>query len=476
MGRMAREGIGMASGEKLNLLRTFLGSLPVGLAEGLARAVEVDRMNNGTGLPHDTILESLRPTLRDGDKNARALTPLRLFCRPFEDLLTNDQRSQKQKGRILRSSITPVWNWLAQDLLPEEAQAYAVAVKTAALGCGTDEVLDRAAAFWQAAAQALGERLATESGRRAAQRALKEEAAVADAQEMALMLGVGPDIYDLQQRLPQILPALTEDVVKAFRDTYDRLMQTAPDAAPYLPLVVMSRLEKPWEALRLPLGAAGDTAEDSPAESDTGLAGEVLFATVEAHSAAVRAATPHRFDADTLISHIEQFAELSNGVIKEVELRRDGVWGLRLVKDRATVAEAMDGFMQRTPQEIMAALPMRAEEDGSFRLPDISSPSDPEKSDRALCYARLLAGCRRFAGAASFGASLKRADEEALGALKTYNEEIVRGLRDLAEEERINAEQYAALATELTTILISHEQGEPMGRHGRTDEAPSMAA
>jgi hypothetical protein len=466
----------MASREKLNLLRSFLGSLPVGLAEGLARAVEVDRMNNGTGLPHDAILESLRPTLRDGDKNARALTPLRLFCRPFEDLLTNEQRSQKQKGRILRSSITPVWNWLAQDLLPEEARAYAVAVKTAALGCGADDVLTRAAEFWRAAAQVLGEKLATESGRKAARRALKEEEAiVADVQEMTLMLSVGPDICVLQEQLPHLIPALTEEVVKTFRDTYDRLMQTAPDAASYLPLVVMSRLERPWEALRLPLSVAG-APEDSAGESDTGLVGEVLFATVEAHSAAVRAAMPQRFDADTLISHLEQFAELSNGVIKEVELRRDGVWGLRLVKDRATVAEAMDGFMQRTPQEIVAALPMRAEADGSARLPDISSPSDPEKSDRALCYARLLAGCRRFAAAASFGASLKRADEEALAALKTYNEEIVRGLRDLSEEERINAEQYAALATELTTILISPEEGQPVGGHGRSDEAPSMAA
>src|SRR5256885_886040 len=153
MGRMAREGIGMASREKINLLRTFLGSLPVGLAEGLARAVEVDRMNNGTGLPHDTILESLRPTLRDGDKNARALTPLRLFCRPFEDLLINKQFGQKQKGRIPRSSITPVWNWLAQDLLPAAATSSALAVQTAAFCRGADPLPSPAAHVLHGAAQ-----------------------------------------------------------------------------------------------------------------------------------------------------------------------------------------------------------------------------------------------------------------------------------------------------------------------------------
>src|SRR5256885_10215310 len=124
----------------------------------------------------------------------------------------------------------------------------------------------------------------------------------------------------------------------------------------------------------------------------------------------------------------------------------------------------------------MAALPMREADEGGARVPDISSRADADKSDRALCYARLLAGCRPLAVAASFGASLNRADGEILAALKSYNEEIVRGLRDLSDEERINAEQYAALATELTAILVWAEDGEHIGRHRRIDAASSMAA
>ena len=69
---------------------------------------------------------------------------------------------------------------------------------------------------------------------------------------------------------------------------------------------------------------------------------------------------------------------------------------------------------------------MRDEENGGPRVPDVSLTADAEKSDRALCYARLLAGCRSFAAAASFGASLKRADDDAAAALKHFNEAIVR--------------------------------------------------
>jgi hypothetical protein len=134
----------MATRETTELLRSFLGSLPEGIASRLARAVEVDKLNNGTVLPHELILESLRPTLRtSADHATRTQTPLRVFCRPFEDLLTNEPRTQKQKGRILRSSITPVWNWLAQELIPDQVNSYAIAVKTAILGYRADEMRDK---------------------------------------------------------------------------------------------------------------------------------------------------------------------------------------------------------------------------------------------------------------------------------------------------------------------------------------------
>src|SRR5436305_12615710 len=159
----------MASRERTELLRSFLGSLPVGIATRVARAVEVDKLNNGRVLPHELILQSLRPTLQtSADHATRTPTPLRVFCRPFEDLLSNAPRTQKQKGRISRSSITPVWNWLAQEVIPEPVNAYAIAVKTAILGYRTDEMREKTTEFWKVAAGAIRAKLATDSGYKAA--------------------------------------------------------------------------------------------------------------------------------------------------------------------------------------------------------------------------------------------------------------------------------------------------------------------
>lgn len=467
----------MASREKIDLLRSFLGSLPAGLAGHLARAVEADRMNQGSLLPHDLILESLRPALRAGHQVERTQTPMRVFCRPFEDLLVNERR-QKQKGRIARASITPVWNWLAQDVMPEALNEYALGIKTAALGYRAGEIRERTRDFWKLASGVIRAQLASDSARRAARQKLESDMAVEDAREMGLMLSAAPEICDLQDALPRQLASLSDDTIQTFRAAYDKVAESNADAAPYLPLVVMNRLEHPWEALRLPLTVSRTTKETLVANTDMGLVGEVLFGAIEMHAAAILSAKPNQFTSDALLGHIEGFTTLSAGVAKEVELRRDGVWGQRLIKDRAAVAETMDGFMDRAPREILAALPMQktGAAGAGPKTPDMSRPSDPEKADRAIGYARLIAGCRRFAAAGSFAASLKRADEEAGIALKSYNEDIVRELRNASEENRINAEQYAAVATELTTILFSPEEGDFMRRRGRAAISAPIAA
>lgn len=463
----------MASNEKVDILRSFLGSLPEALASRLARVVEVDRMNNGTGLPHDLILDSLRPVLRKAEPEQRTSTPIRAFCRPFEDLLVNDAPRDKRKGQITRSSITPVWNWLAQVLIPDALNAYSLAVKMAVLAGRADEMREKTDEFWQTSARAIREKLASEPGRKAARAALGGDTGIADALEMATMLCAAKEVCELQDRLPKTIPSLTEDLIQIFRDVYDRVMQSAPEAGGYLPLVVMKRLEHPWEALRLPLNISRNSQETLIAATDMGLVGEVLFGLLEHHAAVIRAARPNQFNADTIISHLEGFTGLSNGMVKEVELRRDGNWGQRLIKDRAAVADVMQGFMERAAKEISAALP--TQKSGSYaggpRVPDFSKPSDPEKTDRALSYARLIAGCRKLASAASFAAALKNADEEVGVALESYNDNLVREMRSVGEDVRLNAEQFFAIAIELTATLFSFDEGEFLRRRGRAATA-----
>lgn len=465
----------MVQSDKARLLAAFLGTLPEEVAVRLAKAVELDRLADGKALPHDLILAGLRPVLRRAERAERTPTPLRLFCQPFQDLLSSEPRKEKLAGRIAHTSINPVWKWLVQTALPEETMQFFNEVKADILGYRVDNANLRAHEFWPSASKAILECLA--SAPKASRTALGGDAAVADAREMALLLAVGGEIAELQKKISRSAPTLSEEMLRALREIYDAVMRKSPDAAPYVAVVVMNRLSRPWEALRLPLAVSRQAQDTLISSTDMGLVGEILFAEIEEHAVAVRSAHQQHFDAESLVTHIAAFAMLSNGLVKEVEMRRAGKWGQRLLKDRAAIAEVMDDYMKRAPREILAALPtLKA---GAFsggpRPPDITREFDPHKAERAVRFAKLIAGCRSFAASGSFGASLADAQDEVSAALRSYGEGMLRELKAVEGERRTHALQHFTLAADLTALLTSAEEGEFLRRRGRAAMAQAAA-
>jgi hypothetical protein len=468
----------MIQAAKAQQLMEFLGKLPESLAVRLAKAVELDRLAEGVALPHDLIMNGLRPVLRRASGVERMPAPLRQFCLPFQDLLSPAVRKEKQPGRIARSSIHPVWRWVSQSLIPDESAAYCDGVKADVLGFRQDNARLRAREYWPIASAAILTALGAETGRKTARAALGSDLVVADAREMALLLAVGREIVELQNKLPKPTPALSEEGLWMLRTVYDGMVRTVPDAAPFVAVVAMNRLERPWEALRLPLLISRQSQDTLISNTDMGLVGEILLGEIETHAVAIRTARQPQFDADELVDHIAKFATLTNGMVKEVEMRRDGHWGPRLLKDRAALADVMNGYMQRAPREILAALPTL--KSGSYaggpRVPDISRALDAEKYERAIRYGRLVQGCARYAAAASFGASLAKTQDEVVTALLSYSEDILRELRAAEGDRRKHALQYFELTAELTELFLSVEEGEFLRRRGRVTSGAAAAA
>lgn len=458
----------MLSPDKVKLLQSFLGTLPEHVATRLARAVEVDRLLDGSVLPHDLILDGLRPMLRRAEKRDRTPSAVRFFSRPFEDLLVSTTPKTKLKGRISRSSIAPVWTWVSENLLQEAAKNFASEVRPLVLSRRLEEAHAQAVPFWTAASEAMRSTLSSESGRKMARIALKNDVVVQDAGEMALLLGMGAQVLEIQNLLPKPVGAFDDTLVWGVRAIYDRVVVELPDAAPYIAVVVMNRLTRPWEALRLPLMIARQHEDTLISHTDMGLTGELLFADLDAYSAAVRSTHHSNFEVDQLIENIARFAELSSAVVKEIDVRRDGRWGQGLLKDRAEVGNVMDGFMERAPKEVATALP--TQKTGSFagvRVPDFSRRIDPEKTTRALKYARLIAGCRVFAAAASFAAKLKDAQDEITSYMRRYNEDLVKEMRAAQGERREIVDTQFGVAVEITALLFSEEEADLLRRRGR---------
>ena len=455
----------MLSLDKTGLLAAFLGGLPGHVAARLAKAVEIDRLMDGKTLPHEDILSGLRPVLRR-DPMARTLTPLRLFCLPFQDLLNSQPRKIKQKGVIARVTVQPLWRWLGETLLPEETLRYSAEIKALVAAKRIDEALTRAGDYWILASATLMTALAEP---KKARQALIEEAAVADAAEVALLLAAAPSVLKIHALMPLSSP-MTESLLWELRAVYDALVAAQPDAAPYVAVVVLNRLSRPWEGLRLPLMIARQHSDTLISKTDMGLVGEILFDRLDSLQGTILAVRQPQFDTDTLLLQAKQFADLSAAIVKEIEVRRDGEWGQRLLKDRAAVGAAMEKFMERAPKELAAALPVQR---GTGKSADFSKPVDAEKRELAMRYARLVVGCRNFAAAASFGARQKDVFEELCALLRRYNEDVVRELRG-ADNLNVVETQFH-FATELTALLFSEEEAELMRRRGKAAQAASAA-
>jgi hypothetical protein len=204
-----------------------------------------------------------------------------------------------------------------------------------------------------------------------------------------------------------------------------------------------------------------------------GLIGEIIFGDIEANQVAVRAARHPDFDADALVRHLSHFTTLSTGIVKGIEIRRDGKWGQRLVKDRAALAETMDDFMERAPGELDAALPTTG---SGPAVADFAHKVDPERIARAERYVRLVAGCRPFAMAASFGASQKKAEEEMMHLLRNYNEDLVKELCEPESAQRAQAENQLDFLANLTAILCSEEESDQLRRRARSALAAQATA
>ena len=448
------------------MLKAFLAGLPGAAAGRLAMAVEVDRLMDGKLLPHEMILDGLRPVLRR-EQYERTPTPLRLFCRPFQDLLSCAPRTAKQKAMIARTTLVPAWHWICKDLLPEDAAIYITECRALVLAHRHDEALARAAQFWTVAAGAITSALSSAAGRETAKKALGDPLVLEDLAEMALMLSAGEAIETLAGLLPSPVTSFHEQLVWQVREIYDLLVKNNPDAAPYVPIIAMNRLAKPWEALRLPLLVTRHSDETLISQTDMGMVGEILFARMDRLKNSIQLTRHPLFDADKLLDEAKTFADLSSHIVKEIELKREGEWGKRLMAERVQIGKVMETFMDRAPREVGAALPM-AKGTGA----DFSRSCGPEKHEMAVRYARLVAGSRNFAAAASFAAKQRTIYEDLCTSLRRYNEDLVKALK--ADPQHAVANDQLKLCAELSSILFSKEEAELLRRRARA--AQSAAA
>ncbi len=227
----------------------------------------------------------------------------------------------------------------------------------------------------------------------------------------------------------------------------------------------MNRLQRPWEALRLPMLVCRQTNDALISKTDMGLVGEILFARMDALQAAILATRHPAFEAETLLDQVANFSELSSAVVKEIEVRRDGEWGQRLLKDRAAIGAVMDGFMERAAKELAAALPMQK------GASDFTRPIARGEARHMALQLRQAGGGQRAISRrrAPSPPSRRRRSRTSVNHLRRYVEDAVREFADATASGARRWNSSSNYCAELAAHLVQR------GRSG-TDPPQGAAA
>lgn len=463
-------------------LANYLAQLPPPAVLKLASGIEREKLRGTTGLPYETILSGLRPLLASfrGARPGMA-DPVRRLCLPFEDLLSDAPAVDRSRGRIARGVIEPLWAWLESELLPDALPDMARRIVDHTLK-GDAPALETTVSVMHASvaaaiAAALDDARRDGARRRESEARLGSESAIEDARAIAAALSIAPVMLKLQSVLPKSAADFNDDLVTAVKELYEEAREKSADAALYVPFAAMARLAEPWQILRLARKVAHYRNDMLISRSELAVLGELLLADMDRIAQAAESKRPGHADLDKLRDEIKRFARISRGFTAEIDLRRHGEWGQRLLGARARLSAAISQEMARFETDLPRALPLHQigqyGRGGPLR-PDISGAPDTVRTERMNACLRFLEGLTPICEAVGAQSHCRSVRGQITIYLNTYEDRLLEELRTATGTARANAEAFVEIAARFREALGEDRTADVLRR--RADVALQQAA
>lgn len=453
--------------KKTDRLAHYFKRLPNPVLNKLTLALELDRLKDeDRGLPYDTLLGILRPFVAQSDNPVpRVPTPMRLFCDPFEDLLYNGKNPNKQPGRIIRPSLTPVWRWLSDELIPDNMQEIDVELRGHILKGnrgGVEQCLSR---LHKMTGLALSDALKSlNEGTRSYDeiaRKLGGQRAIEDARDMAIALRSARHLREIRSSFGHGIVDLDRATKEQAKDFFQMLQGWSADGADMVLFTLMNRMKEPW--LILPLAHELDGEDHSNMSSRSVLAKTVhiLADDFEQLAQYFEGLDLDNANMEEVVKDLTTFSHLGESLEQEISLASATAWSSEVDRKRSEVSQIIESHLERAPEAILDALPTLSlgtfGSHGSAR-PDISYWPDEKKSARAVSEAAFIDGLKSIANNAEFNAVYSDVHERLELSIEAYAQSIIQTIRATDGEEREKAEAYFETALTLTRQISGDDQ------------------
>lgn len=361
----------LVSSEKQEKLRAVLASLPADMTARLcSMANEVDPPL-GQLLAHCTI---------DADTAARAR-----FFAPVAPLIRTPEQAQPTVSLGPPSLIDALWCWMRDEIAPD-AVTYAIELAYDYNVPINSEELD---AHRAAAADAMIARLdAIEANPKAGKR-LQARLGVDSfkaVREVATLLRLAPQARMALKALPAVIDEPGESLCALIRDRYEAAVAAAPDAGPWVILLVMARFTRAWQILRVFEHLTKREDDLLAGSTEMAVIGDVLLRAADHHLSGFRRVPRNEDEARASAAELAAFSALTFGMTREIGIRKGGPWGQRIIALRTGASQQMstihDAAWRAFKRVLPNASPLR-------RRPQPPAPQDIDAAT-ALCLFMTL--------------------------------------------------------------------------------------
>ncbi len=233
---------------------------------------ELERLElAGMEMPGSADIQArLRAEFRnDGSAQNRGNPPSRYFFAPLEPLLIDAASEYGTSGRVPRSSLGPIWEWISRDLLPTMARDYVKAINDLVSANNEREARKIASTFQTKVVKSLESTLASAGGVQRARSKLAAytaaKSAYDDLVKVMFALRSREALAKFNEALPAKIDKFDDNRVSKISALLNAFKKDYPDGLPFALTLVANRLKpsESWQLLRLATkSAASKSAAD----------------------------------------------------------------------------------------------------------------------------------------------------------------------------------------------------------------------
>lgn len=297
-----------------------------------------------------------------------------------------------------------------------------------------------------------------------------------DAEVLAACLDITPVVRRAMQRLAEWITHPGGETTAAARLAYKDAVEIDEDAGPRFFHMLAAQMAQPWMVLRIISAVMEKPTERYLRDSELSSFGEGVFEDVDKALAEISKLNPDegvaagRAAAKQAELIVQQILELETCM----DLQRDQGWGLRVVKQRASLAGVVERRLKEADKATLEALPMVSERHARGRraVPSLSSPPEPRLVARAMTLLSFSEELHTTANYGGFSAARTKMIEKLSEYLHHYVEEVLDLIHTGDADCVDTAAAYLEVAADFSHLVAGDKAGELVRRRAHAAVHP----